>query len=473
MSYKETLVYVVEDSATVQKIYKSALETAGHQVMTFTRAEDALRALETQEPDTICLDLELPGMSGMDALKRIRARRPHIPVVILTSERDAKVGVQTMKAGARDYLIKPVGNEHLVEVVKACVDRHQLVLENRRLKAQVAESMSASEIIGQTPAIHDLRTRIGLVLDTDVTVLLYGESGTGKELAARSIHDQSRRAKKPFVAVNCGALPKELQESYFFGHEQGAFTGATRRHEGFFEEAQGGTLFLDEIGELSAEAQVTLLRALQEREIRRVGGDKVIPVDVRVVSASNRDLKALVDDGTFREDLYYRLAVYPVKVPALRDRLEDVALLAGRFLRHYADQLGVSSPEITPEALDCLLHYRWPGNVRELQNTIQFALLACQGDPITPEHLPEAVPRVKPPVPIKADEDTLALKDPATQKIRPFAELEMEIVLRAIALADGNMTQAARDLGLGRATLYRRLQTWKAQGEDIPDLRAS
>jgi len=389
-------------------------------------------------------------------------------VVMMTAERDAQVGVQAMKLGASDYLIKPIEPEEIEKALAAAVHRHELVLEVRRLKVQVTETLGGNEIIGQTPAMNELRSRVGLVLRSDVTVFLEGESGTGKELVARTIHGNSARSDKPFVAVNCGAVPKDLQESYFFGHEQGAFTGAVKLHRGFFEEASGGTLFLDEISEFTPEAQVKILRTLQEKEVRRVGGSRDIPVDVRVISASNRDLGQMVANGSFREDLYYRLVVYPVTVPPLRDRAEDVALLAGHFLRYYADQMGVAVPDIGQDALESLLCYEWPGNVRELQNSIQFALLASQGATIQPEHLPETLPRNAGPVEEPTPGEGFALVDPATGKVRPFEQLEMEIFLRAIDLAGGNVTRAAKDLGIGRATLYRRLQAWDDGTSELP-----
>ena len=250
----KTTVFLVEDNRTTLKLLTRQIEDAGYGVRSFERAEPCLEALRSEEPATVCMDIELPGMSGLDALVEITELRPHLPVIMLTAQRDAQVGVQAMKMGAADYLLKPVDREGLEKALTAAVHRHELVLEVRRLKARVADSFGGSEIIGQTPVMHELRSRLGLVLQNDVTVFLHGESGTGKELIARSVHGGSTRAAKPFVAVNCGAIPKDLQESYFFGHEQGAFTGAHRRHLGFFEEAEGGTLFLDEVGELTLEA---------------------------------------------------------------------------------------------------------------------------------------------------------------------------------------------------------------------------
>jgi len=463
----ERIIFLVEDSATTRKLTQHVLTRAGYRVQSFERAEPCLRALAETEPSTICMDIELPGMSGLDALDEIRNIRPQVPVIMLTAERDASVGVQAMKKGAVDYLVKPVQPEELAQAVAASVERHDLVLEVRRLKAQVAETVGGNEIIGQTPIMNDLRSRMGLILRNDVSVFLQGESGTGKELIAHTIHSNSTRSGKPFVAVNCGAIPKDLQESYFFGHEKGAFTGAVSQHKGFFEEADSGTLFLDELSELTPDAQVKLLRALQEKEIRRVGGTRDISVDVRVVSASNRDLKAMAGSGEFREDLFYRLVVYPLTAPSLRDRRADIPLLAGHFLRFYSEQLGLALPEISQEALQCLMSHAWPGNVRELQNAVQFALLACQGQPILPEHLPDAMPRNAEPARIPDGGDGISLADAATGEIRPFEDIERDVLEGAIEMADGNVTLAARRLRIGRATLYRRLQAWK-DDEELP-----
>jgi two-component system response regulator HydG len=397
-------------------------------------------------------------MSGMEALERVKLRRPDVPVLMLTAESDARVGVQAMKTGAEDYLVKPVDPELLEHSVRAAVRRHGLALELRELRAAARGASAGGGMVGHAPAFQRMLSRLGLVLHNDVTVFLTGESGTGKELVASAVHAQGPRAGKPFVAVNCGAVARELQESHFFGHEKGAFTGAVRRHRGLFEQAEGGTLFLDEVSELAPEAQVKLLRALQEREIRRVGGETDIPVDVRVISATNRDLRSMVDAGGFREDLFYRLVVFPVTVPPLRERREDVPLLAGHFLRELSERLGVSAPDIDDDALTCLMAHTWPGNVRELQNTMQVAVLSSQGGEIRPEHLPETMPRnAASPHRLPAGE-VIHLVDPVSGAIKPFRQLEMEILLRVRELTGGNVGATAEALGVGRATVYRRFR---------------
>jgi len=454
----EPVIHVVEDSATLRKIYTTVLTNAGFLVRAFSEAESCLREIEAGEPDAVCLDIALPGMSGMEALERLKLRRPDVPAIMLTAESDARVGVQAMKTGAEDYLVKPVDPELLEHSVRAAVRRHRLALELRELKAAARGVSAGGGMVGHAPAFQRMLARLGLVLHNDVTVFLTGESGTGKEMVASAVHSQGPRAAKPFVAVNCGAVARELQESHFFGHEKGAFTGAVRRHKGLFEQAEGGTLFLDEVSELAPEAQVKLLRALQEREIRRVGGEKDITVDVRIISATNRDLRAMVGSGEFREDLFYRLVVFPVAVPPLRERREDIPLLAGHFLRVLSERLGVAPPRIGDEAMSCLVAHAWPGNVRELMNAMQVALLSSQGAEIEPEHFPETVPREREHAERLPAGEVIHLVDPVTGTIKPFDRLEMEILLRVRELTGGNVNAVAEALGVGRATVYRRLR---------------
>lgn len=451
-------VFLVEDTELTRRLFQLALESASYEVRTFANAESCLVALEATEPSAVCLDLFLPRMSGMEALPRIRQARPDVPVIIITSENDANVGVQAMKQGATDYLVKPVDLESLKETVRAAVQRFELILEIRRLRSEAAATPRLSGMVGRSPAMDRIAAQIGLILNNDVSVHISGETGTGKDLLARIIHSSSSRAPGPFVPVNCGAIPRELQESQFFGHEKGSFTGAVQRHRGYFEEAQSGTIFLDEVGEMAPAAQVKLLRALQEKEIRRVGGDKVIPIDTRVISATNRNLRAMVDSGAFREDLLYRLVVFTIELPPLRERQEDIPLLAGHFLRHYSEELNMPVPEVTDEALACLVAHEWPGNVRELQNAIQVTMLATQGRPVAPEHLPSSIPRTPRARATQGDGPMISMLDSHTGQSRTLEDMELEIFLRAREMAGGNISKAAQMLGIGRATMYRKLQ---------------
>lgn len=452
-------IFIVEDVEATQRIYRTRLEKAGYSVRTFTRAEPCLSVLETFEPSAICIDLGLPGLTGLEALERVRRLRPDVPVIILTGEADVRTCVQAMKMGAVDYLVKPVELEILEQILLSRVSRYELVLQVRRLREQVEAGLGWQEIVGQTPPMARIASQIGLVTGNDVSVYLQGETGTGKELIARSIHNHGPRSGRPFVAVNCGAIPRDLQESQFFGHERGSFTGAVRHHQGYFEEAQGGTVFLDEVAELSPESQVKLLRVLQERTIRRIGSDREIPVDVRVISATHRDLKALMQAGEFREDLYYRLVVFPVVVPPLRERRGDIPLLAGHFLHHYSTRMAMPQPGLSDEALACLTHYEWPGNVRELQNAVQFGLLASQGQEIRPEFLPPHLTRATRTGISVNGGMTLELLDPVTGELKTFERLEHEIFLRARTHVGGSVSRAAELLEVGRATIYRRLHS--------------
>ncbi|MCP4546412.1 MAG: sigma-54-dependent Fis family transcriptional regulator [bacterium] len=452
-------IFIIEDDKNTCELYEYWLARSDYSVRVFNQAEPALAALESFEPAAICLDLGLPGMSGGEALAKIRKRRPQVPVMVITGDDDAKAGVEAMKLGARDYLVKPIDQDEFENVIRLAVQQFELVLEVRSLRQQMTSERRLHEIVGQSTAINRVLSQVGLLLENDVPIFISGETGTGKELLARTIHDNSRRNTGPFVPVNCGAIPSELQESQFFGHERGAFTGAAKRHLGFFESARGGTIFLDEVGELSLDSQVKLLRVLQEHRVRRVGGEEEVDVDLRVISATNRDLNGMVKEGTFREDLFYRLVVYPLEIPPLRERKSDIPLLLGHYLRRYSEEIGIPLPEITDDVLRRLVAYEWPGNVREIQNVVQFALLASQGEPIETIHMPPTIPQGAISDSVSEDGEMLNLIDPLTGLMKSFDRIEMEVFLRARELANGNMTRAAEMLGVGRATLYRRMQT--------------
>jgi DNA-binding NtrC family response regulator len=462
------LAYLVEDETSIRMLVGEWLKPSGIGVREFDQAEGALSALETTEPSVIILDLGLPGMSGIEALERLHRQAPQVPVVVLTAEKDARIGVQAMKLGAVDYLVKPVDPDLFIQTVETAIQRYQMVLEIRTLRAQLTTEYRLHEIIGQSAEIRRVTSQLGLMLENSVPVLLQGETGTGKELIARIIHKKGARAEGPFVAINCGALPADLQESHFFGHEKGAFTGASGRHTGYFEEASGGTIFLDEVGELTPDAQVKLLRVLQEKVIRRLGSTREIDVDVRVISATNRNLDEMMATGEFREDLFYRLAVFPITVSPLRQRRSDIPLIIGHYLGKFSTELDVTTPELTDAAFADLVGHPWPGNVRELQNVIQYAILQSKGEPIEQSHLPASIKRRTGNTEshnldgsCPGSSECLHLINPLTGSIKSFEQIEREVFLRAKAMADGSVTRAAMLLGVGRATIYRRLQDIK------------
>ncbi len=446
---------IVDDDRTTRRIMRHWLEKDGYEVVDFATAGEAVEA--EVRPSVACVDLGLGADSGLDVMRQLKARDPNLEVVIVTARSDASTAVEAMRAGAYDYVTKPIDRERLLTSVRRAGEHRKLRDEVQVLTSELRDSRALSTLVGDSPAMQRLADQIGRVVDSDVPVCIIGESGTGKELVARAVHDGGRRANGPFVAVNCGAIPESLQESELFGAERGAYTGAETTRPGRFEQAAGGTLFLDELGEMSPATQAALLRTLQERTIRRVGGAKELHVDVRVVCATHRDLEALVAAGKFREDLYFRLVVYPVQVPPLRDRKEDIPSLAAHFLRKLAADVGRQPERVSPEAMEALMAHRWPGNVRELQNAIHRAMLACDGTAIDLSHLPSNVAAEKrnpvattPKVPLESGvPETLNLK-----------AIERQTIRRALETTGGNMSEAARLLGIGRATLYRKVATY-------------
>ena len=448
-------VVVVEDDRGSAALVRGILENEGYAVELCGDGRTGLATLAASLPDVVCVDLGLPDMDGLDLIAQIRGSYRHVPVVVLTGNDQIESVVAAMRAGAYDYLVKPVDRPSLVKTVRNAGERHAMAVRLSQLEREAAGT-GYRGIVGTSPSMKALYRELDQVAATDITVLIHGESGTGKELVARAIHDHSARRDRPFVAVNCAAIPETLHEAEFFGHEKGAFTGAANRAPGRFEQAHTGTLFLDEVAELSASLQSKLLRVLQERRFHRVGGSSEVQVDVRLVAASHRDLGAEVRAGRFREDLFFRIAVFELELPPLRARGDDVALLAQFFATRFADELG-RSVEVSPGALERLLAYDWPGNVRELQNAVQRAAVSARDGVIRPEHLPARVVR-----------GALAGEPPAAPPPAPAApaaavsldELERVAVIEAVARANGNLTQVARELGIGRTTLYRKLKRY-------------
>ena len=460
---KGSLIVLADDDHVQARLLARWLEREGHEVI---RVEDGRACLDTiheRLADVVLLDLHMPRMSGLEALERLQTIAPHLPVVMLTSEQSVESVVQAMQLGAYDYLTKPIDRLRLLSTLKHATRAHELAVRDLERAATSDGGTGFPGLISEADAMRPVFRQMTRLASCDITVLVHGESGTGKELVASGIHARSGRSRRgAFVPVNCAAIPATLQESQLFGHEKGAFTGADRRHVGFFEQADGGTLFLDEVAELSPALQAALLRVLQERRVRRVGASTEIDVDVRVIAASHKRLADEVAQGRFREDLFYRLAVFELELPRLRERAEDIPLL----MRHFLDQLCKEQSRATPEFEDAaaraLVTYPWPGNVRELRNAMQRALVMAD-DVLDLSHLPRPVREA-----YTGSTDTLGAPgapDPLAGVV-PMAELERRAILHAYAHTEGNATRASKLLGISRATLYRRLGQYGVLTED-------
>jgi two-component system response regulator AtoC len=446
-------VLIVDDDNEVRRSLHAVLDTAGYVSATASSAEDALRLASTNPYDLILSDLKLPGLSGLDLLKEIGRR---IPVILMTAYGDAHIATQAAHLGAYDYIAKPILADELIFKLRRFEEFERIKRENSTLKETISERYSFNKIIARSDAFKAVFDTVKRLSQFATTVMITGESGTGKELLARAIHENSPRRGKPFVAINCGAIPENLMESELFGHKKGAFTDASRDKKGLFEEASGGTLFLDEIGELPLHLQVKLLRALQEQSIRRVGDEHLISIDVRVISATLRNLEQDAQLGRFREDLLYRLNVVSLHLPPLRERPEDIPILVEHFLEKHAKRLGIPAKKVPPEILKLLLSQTWRGNARELENCMERALVLSQSDEIERDTLPEyilASPRVERSGGVSKDEDEAGDNLSIKQRTR---ELEIRLIKGALSKTNGNRTHAARILEIShRALLYK------------------
>jgi DNA-binding NtrC family response regulator len=450
------MIWVVDDDPAIRELLSFMVTGAGYEVDAFASGAEVL-ASSGEPPDAILLDLMMPEVDGVEVLKEINRRHPKLPIIMVTADHDVQRAVEVTKLGAYDYLTKPIDQERLLTTIGNALSHGSLEKEVARLKEELSDRYHLRSIVGSSAAMRKVYDQIEKVLESEITVFIAGESGTGKELVAKAIHYASLRSDGPFIDVNCAAIPEGLQESELFGHEKGAFTGAVATHPGKFEQATGGTIFLDEVGEMSASAQARLLRVLQERVLQRVGGTETIELDVRVISASNRDLAKMVEEGSFRQDLFYRLVVFPITLPPLRDRREDIPLLVEHFLEKYARDAGKRVTTVEGRAMEAMAGHGWPGNVRELENVIHRTLLVSSGLELTYDDLPPGIggdgamsTSVSQPAPSSGGEGgTLNLE-----------ELERETIVRALEQNKGNLSDVARQLGIGRSTLYRKLEQY-------------
>jgi len=449
-------VLLVDDEPDALEACFQALGKAHYLVDTAASPREALEKVRARPYDAAVVDLKMPQMSGIELLQAIRKIDPDVAVIVVTGYATIETAVEAMREGACDYLSKPFTPDELRLGVRKALERQELLRENQELRERIGARGEAPTFIGESEKSQEVRRLIERVAETDSTVLIYGETGTGKELVAREIHARSRRAGQPLIAVDCAAVPAELLESEFFGHEKGAFTGAIRRRKGSFELAHGSTLFLDEIGNMSLELQAKLLRALQEREIQPIGSERKIPVDVRIIAATNRNLREAIKQGRFREDLYYRLNVVPLPLPPLRERRADIPLLVQHFLKKYAGKLNRRIEQVDPDAMDVLMAYAWPGNVRELESAIERAMTLADGTVLEAEgfrHLAyeaeqpvkRAGPRAKPG---RGSEDGV---------LPPLEQVEKEYILEVLQATRWNRKEASKILGISTVTLWRKI----------------
>lgn len=452
-------ILLVDDDHSLVRALKMQLEAASYSVLAATSVQNALELLKTSEIDVVITDLNLPGESGMDLLKKVRVEYPETALIIITAFATVETAVEAMKAGAYDYLIKPVHPYDLKAVVERAIERSRLLDEVRTLRSSIDQKFGFEKIIGRSGPLLRVLDEAARVAPSDATVLIQGETGTGKELLARALHFNSIRNKRPFAVINCGAIPHDLFESELFGHVKGSFTGAITHKKGKVEVADGGSVFLDEIGEMPLDLQVRLLRLLQEGEIEKVGSSVSITVDVRIISATHRNLEALVQSGAFREDLYYRLAVVPITVPPLRDRTEDIPELVVEFFKRSVQRHNRLSLRLPQDLLPLFTCYEWPGNIRQLQNVVERIVVLCPGDEVTVADLPSSL---KP----------FAAGMPAPDAVRvaegmTLDAVERQIIVQALGKFGWNQTQAARYLGITRKILMGRIAKYHIEKDEV------
>lgn len=444
-------ILIVDDEESICQTLGGILSDEGHEVAAAESGEEALRLVEEDPPNLVLLDIWLPGMDGIEVLKAIKAAYPRTQVIMMSGHGSIETAVKATKLGAFDFIEKPLSLEKVILVINHAMEMIRLEEENLLLKQKVGHEY---ELTGKSGPIQDLKEMIGIVAPTNAWILVMGENGTGKELVARSIHHQSRRAHRSFIEVNCAAIPEDLIESELFGHEKGAFTGATAMKRGKFDLANEGTIFLDEVADMSLKAQAKVLRILQEKKYERVGGNKLIPTDVRVLAATNKDLEREMEEGHFRQDLYYRLNVIPLRIPPLRDRREDIPLLVERFIKDSALKEGEPEKEITDEALAILMNYNWPGNVRELKNIIERLMIMTPARVISKFDLFPLFEEVK-------METSPSQPDVVSDTFRAAKQdFERQYIIRKLREFDGNISKTAEAIGLERSNLHKKIRSY-------------
>lgn len=464
MSLISQKLLVVDDEEIVRTSCIRILSSEGYSVETAKSSTEALEKLQGGSFDLVLTDLVMPGITGIELLRRIKEEWPGAEVVVITGYGTVKTAVEALRYGAYDYIEKPFTPEILLHAVERCLEKRKLQIENTRLRHEIGAFYSLENIVGVSKGMQKIFRLVNTVAPISSTVLITGESGTGKELIARAVHYNSARREQPFLVIDCGAIPDNLMESELFGHIKGSFTGAVTTEKGLLETASGGTLFLDEVGNLPMSMQAKLLRVLQEKELRAVGGRKTVRVDIRLVAATNRDLADMVKEGSFREDFFYRLNVFPITIPPLRNRKEDIPPLAYHFLSKYCKEVGRDVPHISAEAIRRLVTYDWPGNVRELENVIHRAVIVCEERMLRPEHIITPLEEERE-VPLTLEELKKRKRD---IRLKSVEEIEKNFLLAALRRNNWNVTKAAQEIGMQRTNFHALLKKYRISkgGED-------
>ncbi len=452
----EKLIFIVDDEPSIRKLLTHWVQNQwGYKVVAFENGLSMLKEL-SQNPTLVLLDIMLPDSNGVELIPKIKRHDINLPIIMLSAQGSIEVALESIRQGAYDYFPKPIDSNRLEPAIKNAISNYELHKRVEELEENIQQEYSFDNIISNDPRMHTVFKLVTKILNNDITILITGESGTGKELVANAIHFNGKRKEKPFIIVNCASIPRELLESELFGHEKGSFTGAHQRKLGKFEVANGGTIFLDEIGEMEMSLQAKILRVIQQTEFERVGGNETLKVDVRILSATNRDLKEMVERNEFREDLYYRLSSFPILVPSLRNRRGDIVVLVNHFIEKFNKKIGTNIKGTTKKALKAIYDYDWPGNIRELENTIERCIILTETNEIDIDVLPESI--VSDDVAHQIDKSGAMFTEHSP--IIPFEKLKEEAIRHALERTEGNIVEAAKKLNIGRATMYRLMEKY-------------